>query len=86
MGDDAHQPISVREPSQGLQGQLQGLFAEGAEALVHKQRVHLDAPGGGLHLVRQPQSQGEGGEKGLAAGEGVGAALGAVVVVQHVQV
>lgn len=86
MGDDAHQPISVREPSQGLQGQLQGLFAEGAEALVHKQRVHLDATGGGLHLVRQPQSQGEGGEKGLAAGEGVGAALGAVVVVQHVQV
>lgn len=86
MGDDAHQPVPVREPRQGLQGQLQSLFAEGAEALVHKQCVHLDATGGGLHLVRQPQSQGEGGEEGLAAGKSVGAALGAVVVVQHVQV
>lgn len=71
MGDDTHQPLPLAQLAQGLYGLLKGLVVQGAEALIHKHGVQLYPTGGGLNLVRQPQGQRQGGQEGLAAGQGL---------------
>ena len=69
MGDNAHQPIPLGELVQHGQGVVQHILVQGSEALVDKEGFQLHAAGVVLHHVGQAKGQGQGGVKGLAAGE-----------------
>ena len=72
VGDDADQAAAAAQGRQGLQGIIQGFTVKGAEAFVDEHRIQVDAAGIRLDDVGQAQGQGEGGQEGFAAGQGVG--------------
>ncbi len=84
MGDDAHQPVALRQAGQGAVGFAEGLGVQRAESFVHEQGIQPDA-GGHLHFIGQAQCQRQRSQKRLAAGQGVNTALGGVDVVHDVQ-
>ena len=51
MRDDAHKTISLGELIQDIQRAVQHIVAEGAEALIDKQSLHLPAARVVLHHI-----------------------------------
>ena len=86
MGDDAHQPVALGQAGEHPDGQLQRFLVQRAEALIEEQGVQPDAPGAALYLVRKAKRQRQRSLEALAAGKGLYAAAGAVVVVDNAKV
>ena len=82
--DDADEAVSFREPRERLICLAERLGVERAEALVHKERVKMDACGH-LHLVGKTKRQGQRRQKRFAAGERIDASLGRVDVKRRVE-
>ena len=86
MRNDAHQPVALGQPGQGFHGQLQRIFTQRAKALIHEQSVHPDTACRCLYFIGKPQCQRQRRQKGFSAGQGIGAALAAVVMIDDVQI
>ena len=86
MGDNADQPLAVRQLQQHVDGTAQRVFIQRAEALVDEHRVHANLPALALHRVRKPQRQREAGQKRFAAGKRGHVARLPGAPVQHLQI
>ena len=86
MRDDADQSVASGQLIEGAYRMFQRIIVQRTETLIHEERIQLDASRGGLDLVRHAQCQGERGHEGFPAGERIGIAGRAVVMVDHVQV
>ena len=75
VGDDAHKTFALGELVENIQGLVQHVVRERAEALVNEQRLHLPPARVAAHHVGKAQRQGKRGEEGLAPGERAGGAL-----------
>ena len=84
--DDAHQTVALGQARQHPDGLFQRVLVQGAEAFIEEEGVQPDAAGRALHLVRKAQRQCQRRLEALAAGEGLDAAAGAVVVVDDAKV
>ena len=83
--DDSDQTVAFREARERLHRLFQGFLVQRAEALVHEHGVELDAARRGLDFIGEPERQGERRLEGFPAGEGLHAALRAVVVIDHAE-
>ena len=86
VGDDAHQPVALGQPCKYAHGLFQRFVIQTAEALVEEERVQTDAACRALYFVRKAQCQRQRCLEAFAAGKGLDAAAGAVVVVDDAKV
>ena len=86
MRNDADKAIPVRQARKSLHRLIQGFLIQGAKAFVNEHRIELHAAGRGLNFIRKAQRKGKGSLKGFPAGKGFDAPLGAVVMVDDIQI
>ena len=72
MADEADGAVVGAEGVEDVEDLVEGVFVEGAEAFVDEEGVQGVAAGFVGDDVGQAEGEGQGGEEGFAAGEGVG--------------